>query len=881
MCHAVSHASPGDLRAWIRRLGVIGPIQGVRAFLSRLGLAAALVLPLAAAESPQAAWKLLQTGHYAEAVVAAQSALESRHDAEEWALILGRGLLTLGRYAEAHHTLTNALNRLPRSIRLRWLGREVFLYNGQTGAARRAVQEIIELVAARPFAYRNAADMVVFGQAALQRGADPKQILERVFGAAQKMEPPLLEAWLAAGELALEKRDFALAARTYQEALARFPDAPEIQFGLARAYAPSEAALMLAAIESALAHNSNHLGCLLLLAEHQVDGENYAGAEELFDRVLRINPHHPEAWAGRALVAHLQNQPQREQVAREMALRFWTNNPGVDHFIGRKLSEKYRFAEGATCQRRALALDPDYLPARAQLALDLLRLGEETEGWQLLVEVQQRDPYHVAAHNLMNLRDKLEGFVTLTNAQVVLRMTAPEAALYGPRALDLLQRAHIHLTAAYGATLDRPTRVEIFADPSDFAVRTFGMPEHHGYLGVCFGPVITATSPAARPGQRFNWESMLWHEYAHVVTLHLTRNRMPRWLSEGISVYEERRANPAWGERMTPAYRDMILEGELTPVAQLSAAFLAPRSVQHLQFAYFQSSLVVEFLVSRFGPDKLLAILRNLADGTPVNEAIAQHTVPMATFEKDFAAYARQQAEALAPALDWEKPPPALRLAGPTAPAWTAWAAPRTNNFWVLTRRVAEHLETHRWPEARALLEQLTAAFPEDTGPESAWRQLAQVCRAQGDPAGERAAWTGLADRDDDALDAYLLLCELAAETGDWDTVRLNAERHLAVDPLVPAPWRFLARAAEATGDATTAAMAYRALLELDPPNPAEIHFSLARALHRLGDPAARRHVLQALEEAPRYREALRLLREIHATGVTPQPSDTAAILSP
>jgi hypothetical protein len=53
-------------------------------------------------------------------------------------------------------------------------------------------------------------------------------------------------------------------------------------------------------------------------------------------------------------------------------------------------------------------------------------------------------------------------------------------------------------------------------------------------------------------------------------------------------------------------------------------------------------------------------------------------------------------------------------------------------------------------------------------------------------------------------------------------------------------------------------------LLELDPPDLAETHFRLAQLLHRVGDPWARRHVLQALEEAPRYPAALQLLLEIN-----------------
>src|SRR2546422_8063072 len=109
--------------------------------------------------------------------------------------------------------------------------------------------------------------------------------------------------------------------------------------------------------------NSNHIGSLLLLVDHSTDAEDYAEAETLLDRIKRINPWQPEAWAYRAVLAHLLNQPQAEQTARETALKFWPANPRVDNLIGRKLSQNYRFAEGAADQRRALQFDPNYVPA--------------------------------------------------------------------------------------------------------------------------------------------------------------------------------------------------------------------------------------------------------------------------------------------------------------------------------------------------------------------------------------------------------------------------------------------------------------------------------------------------------------------------------------
>jgi len=115
---------------------------------------------------------------------------------------------------------------------------------------------------------------------------------------------------------------------------------------------------------------------------------------------------------------------------------------------------------------------------------------------------------------------------------------------------------------------------------------------------------------------------------------------------------------------------------------------------------------------------------------------------------------------------------------------------------------------------------------------------------------------------------------ELGEAAGDWSTVAENAERFLAVNPLVPAPHRYLARASEELGRRDTARRSYEKLLQLDPPDPAEVHFRTARLLAGEEDTApARRHVLQALEEAPRYREALRLLLQLQQPPAPPTNS--------
>jgi tetratricopeptide (TPR) repeat protein len=421
--------------------------------------------------------------------------------------------------------------------------------------------------------------------------------------------------------------------------------------------------------------------------------------------------------------------------------------------------------------------------------------------------------------------------------------------------------------------------VEIFADQRDFAVRTFGLPDVAGFLGVCFGRVVTANSPASSSSPT-NWESVLWHEFCHVVTLQMTKNKMPRWLSEGISVYEERQANPSWGMRIDPRYREMIVGKDLVPVGKLSAAFLAPKSPRHLQFAYLESSLVVEFIVGRYGVEKLRGILTDLRDGTEINAALAKQTVPLEQLEEEFAAYAKAQADQLAPNLDWERMEPELLLPD-GALELAAWEKKHPDNYWLLRVKAQRLIEQQKWEEAKVPLQRLVELYPGQKGSDSAYRSLVAALRALNDTAGERDVLKRWAEVDDEATEAYVRLMELAAADNDWPTVARNSERYLAVNPLVPAPYRYLAQAAAQTGDDSAAVVAWRTLIQLDVPERADGHFHLAELLHKRGDDdEARREALLALEDTPRYRAALRLLLSMKRGG-TPTTKDSAENVLP
>lgn len=813
--------------------------------------------PLSAVDL-EATRKLLLTGQYAACAKDAQKAVDENEYDEEWRIILGRALLEQGKYAEALEIATKSVPRYYSSVRLRLLAWECYRANGQLDRAKSMLSEINYLAGSRQWAYRDAANLITLGRAALLLEADPKRVLETFYEPVKKQEPKNREAYLATGDLALSKHDFALASKEYQAGLKNNPTDADLLFGLARAFAPSDREQMSKLLAAALEQNTNHVGARLLLIDHAIDAEQYDPAKKLIGEVLAINPHQPDALAYRAVLAHLQNDTAGEKQNRELALKFWANNPRVDHLIGLKISQKYRFAEGAEFQRAALKFDPEYLPAKMQLAQDFLRIGKSAEGWILADEVHRADEYDVTAFNLTALKEVLDGYATITNQNFIVRLPKNEAPIFGDRALALLEKARETLTKKYGLELKSPVVVEIFGTQKDFGVRTFGMPDNPGFLGVCFGKVITANSPSAQVSRSANWQAVLWHEFCHVVTLELTRNRMPRWLSEGISVYEERQANPVWGQHMNATYRAMVFGEDLTPVSKLSSAFLNAKSPLHVQFAYYQSSMVVEYLVEKHGLEAMRKILKDLYDGVGINEAIAKHTQPMDKLEADFAAYVRKKANDLAPGLTWSKPDAKNMLSIPLDRL-----AEDPRNYYLLLQQGQQLVKAKKWDEAKKPLQTLVELYPHQIGPDSAYYPLAAAHRGLKDTAAEKTVLEKLVGMDGEAVDAYLRLMEIGAEQKDWKLVQANAERFLAVNPLLAQPHWFAGKSNEAVGDKDRAIDAYQRLLLLDPADPADVHYRLAKLYAEKNDPRAKDEVLQALEAAPRFREAHALLLKL------------------
>ncbi len=807
--------------------------------------------------------ELLARGEYELVARIGEAAVEKGLKSPEWRIMRLKALVELGQFERALDEAAEALVVFPGHFEILMLRHDFARALGKAEVMAETLKGVNEAAKAKPAKDRTAMETVILGRAALVLGADAQKVIAQYFKAAQGKDAKLEAAYLAEGHLALDKDDAKRAADVFRAGLKAHGETAELRFGLAKAFQSSDREKAVENLEKALELNPNHKASHLLRAELLIGGEKFVEAEAAVQRVLDFDGEHPLAWSLRAVVAHLFHADAKKmESARGAALERRERNPEVDHTIGRCLSRAYRFAESAAHQRKALEFDPKYPPAKMQLCHDLLRLGEEEEAWKLAAAIREEDGYNIQAHNLGLLEKEMNGYVTKSFEDFILKMPKREWPIYGERALALLRDARKVLCEKYGLDLKRPVLVEFFGAQQDFAIRTFGALGGQGMLGVCFGTVVTMNSPGSLAHGRNNWESTLWHEFCHVITLTVTKNKMPRWLSEGISVYEERQRDPAWGMPMDATFRAMVLDEEtLTPVSRLSGAFMNPETQDHLMFAYFESSQVVEYLLEKFGKEKFQGILRDLAAGKRINDAIAANTDDLDAIEEGFTKFIRGRALGFGVKADWEEPK-AEDLNPFEAGSFADFVKKHPNNLTALREFAREMVAQKNWPEVVKTADTLIHLLPEDFGGDSGYELKVMALRQLKRIEDEAAVLRKIVARSSSAQSAFLRLIELDLPQKRWTEVKANAQRATALNPFLVTPQRALAEAHSALGESAEAVAACERLLILDPGSAAQTHFELAVLLKEADAPKAKRHLLDSLALAPRNRDGLAMLRE-------------------
>ena len=767
------------------------------------------------------------------------------------AAILGAEAARRGRYDEAVAALEPAAQRVPDGEAALTLG----LLHVQLGRAAPGARLLNE-VYAQNSSRRDGESVFRAARAAQGLGrARDANALYRVASAASP-DPAIDTAW---GLLFLEKYNRGEALRSLQEALKRDAQWAPAQAGLARVLSEENPPAAAAAAEKALGIDPELADAHLLLAELDLDNTRRDAARDRLNTLLRINPAHLEARAWQAALAHITGDraAYEAEVARILAI-----NPvygEVYRISGELAARHYRFDEAVALARQAIALDPSSSRALADLGMHLMRTGEEAEARRALERAFALDAFNVVTYNLLSLLDTLDKFVVEKSGDLIVKFHPDEAPVMREYALPLAQEALKTLSARYQFTPKGPILIEIFPNHDDFAVRTLGLPGMIGALGACFGRVVTLDSPKARPPGTFSWQATLWHELAHVITLQMSNQRVPRWLTEGVSVFEEARARPEWGREMEVPFARALDRGEALPLKDLNSGFTRPETIA---LAYYQSSLLVDHIVRTHGDAALGTLLRTYGEGVEGDAAIVKALgVSIDQLQASFDATVKSRFAPLSAALKGSDAAPGR--GEPDLGALRAAAAAQPGSY-AAQLALGRALAAGGDASAFEPLERAAALVPVAIGENSPRAVMARLAEQLGDTARAIREYRALLAHDHAAVEPARQLAALAEKAGDEDARALALERIVALDPFDPHAHTGFGRLALKRGDAVVAAREFRAALLTGAADKAAAHCDLGESYLLAGKRVeAKREALAALEIAPTFERAQDLLLKL------------------
>jgi tetratricopeptide (TPR) repeat protein len=616
----------------------------------------------------------------------------------------------------------------------------------------------------------------------------------------------------------------------------------------------------------ALAIDPKHAGALLGVA--QLFADEYNGkADEFAQKALEANPKLYQAHELMARVALEDDNQKKAQAEADAALAIdadavdgiavrasldlladkespWVAKIGnrgkgfetIAHFyvINR------RYEEGIQYYRKAIAATPDLWTAHSQLGINLMRLGREDEARKELDLAYENHFRDAATVNSLRLMDSYKNFDTFRTDTTILKLNKKETALR-PYFENEMKKIMATYEKKYQMKLNVPVQVEVYPDHEDFAVRTMGMPGL-GALGVTFNTVIAMDSPSGRPPGSFHWASTLWHEMSHVYILTLTNDRVPRWFTEGLAVHEETATNADWGDRMTPEIIAALRDKKLLPVADIDRGFVHPTYQAQVIVSYYEAGKMCDYIGKRWGESKLLDMAKEFAKNRPTVDVIRdQLKMEPEAFDKDFMAEIDKETS--------------KTVAG--FPEWTKEL-----------KDVFQASKDGKTDDVIAIGRRIEGLYPDYVENGNVYTFIANACIKKGDKAcalDELGRYNKIGGRDSDTVKQYATLLEEAGKTKE---AAAALERLNYIYPLDTNLHERLGGLLMQLNDAPGAVLEYQALVELHPIDMAGSHYNLARAFKAAGrNDQAREEAINALEVAPDFRPAQKLLLDVSGDG--------------
>jgi Tfp pilus assembly protein PilF len=319
-----------------------------------------------------------------------------------------------------------------------------------------------------------------------------------------------------------------------------------------------------------------------LAVDPKIDGAFFVGAglalrtmdlpraDSLLDQGLAVNPNNLELLSMKAAVRFLSDDKPGFERLRKAVFAKNSEYTRFYQIVGEFADWEHRYDQIVAMMKEAVKIDAADAKAWADLGMNLIRAGDEQNGVSALRRAWEKDHFNVRVFNTLNLYEK----DIATSYETVEGTPFSHSLLQGKKSRseplrpgDARRSVGVDGEALRLRADDTPVFIELYATKQHFSIRTSGLP-NVGIQGVCFGKTLRRDESTCRTVQLGR---RALARLAHVFAIQLSKSRVPRWFTEGLSD-----TRPSCAARVAARGRPSLysaLEGQIPPLEKFNQAF--------------------------------------------------------------------------------------------------------------------------------------------------------------------------------------------------------------------------------------------------------------------------------------------------------------------
>lgn len=569
----------------------------------------------------------IETGQYKKALEQIEKS-EFKDDEESYFLSSEVFRLT-GNYDKAKKTVNDGRGKYPEGFMMNYQHWNLGKITGNEQEESDGWAKIKGLYKKTKYGKEGEAYQLAFiGRAAVQRSP---QTAYNLFQRAYKKDESYIDVYLWAGAHCADKYAWNYAIEEYSKALKINPKHAIANTGLA--YVLMEKGDYQKAkelVDTALLSNPNDSSAIQLKSELLLADEKSYEALRLLKKGLEVNPKDLEILSQVAAVYEQLSDQKNRDLYIQKVLDINSKFSSVYIYISQSCENRRQFPVAVEWAKKAMELNSKDWEGYYVAGMNLLRLGEESEGYKVLDRAFKLNGFNVWAKNVLVLLDrdfKKKEYRQFETEHFVIKLHRSESEIMWPYLEDVVEEAYEKYAKKYDIKPKGPKEYNgkilllMFDKHQDFSARTVGLPGL-GALGACFGQIITMPSPIMGmqdPSRMFNWKRVFEHEFVHVLTLQKSSYHIPRWFTEGISTWEEQDPQSEVDRQLKWAWQN----GRLLPLEDINTGFSQQTYPNQIGVSYYQASLITDYFDKTYGFETINKMIKLFREGKS-NEVVLE-----------------------------------------------------------------------------------------------------------------------------------------------------------------------------------------------------------------------------------------------------------------